>query len=355
MKFYLVGGAVRDRLMGRMVSDRDWVVVGGTPAVLLSEGYQAVGGGFPVFLHPVTREEYALARTERRTGPGHRGFETWFAADVTLEDDLRRRDLTINAIAMTPEGEYIDPFGGREDIRNRCLRAVSPAFAEDPLRVLRVARFAAQLPGFDVHPETLDLMRRMVSDQLLAELPAERVWHELDKAVHGPCPERFLEILADIAGFEPWFNEWKELELQVVRNASASDFHGEERLAIWCESLDAGQIRSLCARLKTPNDVRDFLLHVQLAAPVLRAFATTHNQKLLVVLERLHAFHSHSSGEAVFRFVERRMRTDLSVLRAAVEAACQISAADYPGLAGKELGAAIRQRRIEVIDSYRRR
>ncbi|MBM4203003.1 MAG: hypothetical protein FJ194_02490 [Gammaproteobacteria bacterium] len=355
MKFYLVGGAVRDRLMGRTVTDRDWVVVGGRPDLLLAEGYQAVGGGFPVFLHPQTREEYALARTERRTGPGHRGFGTWFAEDVSLEDDLRRRDLTINAIAMTPDGEYIDPFGGRADIHERWLRAVSPAFAEDPLRVLRVARFAAQLPGFRVHPETLDLMRQMVSAGLLSELPAERVWHELDKSMHCATPERFLEVLRDVPAFAPWFVEWESLQPERVGNRVTRDFRGEERLAIWCEHLHSGQISSLCARLKTPNHVRDFVLHVHVAAPVLGNWVSVDCEKLLAVLERLHAFHTHSAVETVFSFVERRLQIELGALRRAVEAARQVKAADFPALAGKALGAAIQQRRTEVIDGYRLR
>jgi len=355
MKFYLVGGAVRDRLMGRTVTDRDWVVVGGRPDLLLAEGYQAVGGGFPVFLHPVTREEYALARTERRTGPGHRGFETWFSEDVSLEDDLRRRDLTINAMAMTPDGEYIDPFGGRDDISERWLRAVSPAFAEDPLRVLRVARFAAQLPGFRVHPDTLDLMRQMVNAGLLSELPAERVWHELDKSTHGSTPERFLEVLGDIPALAPWFVEWQNLRPEDLKSRLTRDFRGVERLAVWCEDLHSGQIGSLCSRLKTPNQVRDFLLHVHLAAPVLGNWVSGDCTKLVAVLERLHAFHTYSSVDVVFAYLERRLEVELDALRLAVEAARQVKAGDFPGLAGRALGAAIHKRRVDVIDDYRER
>lgn len=351
MKIYLVGGAVRDRLMGRPVVDRDWVVVGGTPEALLAEGYQAVGAGFPVFLHPKTREEYALARTERRTGPGHKGFETWYAPDVTLEDDLRRRDLTINAIAMTPEGEYVDPYGGRQDLEARWLRAVSPAFVEDPLRVLRVARFAATLPGFSIHPDTLELMRHMVRDGLLDELPAERVWHELDKAVHGEAPDRFIDVIREIPAFEPWFPEWQSVTSVVVNNP----FKGRERLALWCESLGPEAVRRLCARLKAPHPARDFLLHVEFAARHLLSWREASGDRLVEVLERTHAFHPDSEVEAVTSYLERRHGVDLDAFRHAAQLAAQVRAAEFKGVAGRELGEAIRRRRAGILDDQRRR
>ena len=178
MQVYLVGGAVRDRLLGREVKERDWVVVGATPAELERAGYLSVGRDFPVFLHPETREEHALARLERKTGPGYRGFSTEFSPDVTLEDDLRRRDLTINAMAEDAGGRIIDPHGGQRDIEARLLRHVSEAFVEDPVRILRVARFAARYAplGFSVAGETLALMRRMVESGEADALVAERVW-----------------------------------------------------------------------------------------------------------------------------------------------------------------------------------
>ncbi len=350
MKIYLVGGAVRDQLLGRTVTDRDWVVVGGTPEELLDAGYQAVGGGFPVFLHPVTREEYALARTERRTGPGHRGFATWFAPDVTLEDDLRRRDLTINAMAMTPAGEVVDPYGGRKDLEDGCLRAVSPAFAEDPLRVIRVARFAAQLPGFEAHSETITLMRKMVGEGLLAELPAERVWHELNKATHGSAPDRFLEVLREAGGFEPWF-----MELLNARSPEPNGrFEGHERLALWCEKLGPNELRQLCNRLKAPNPVRDFLLHVQLASQRLVTWKRSAGKELLEVLERLHAFHPDSRLGAVTDFLERRYNIELASFRQAAEAAGEVRSANFVSLKGKPLGEAIQSRRAEILDQLRR-
>ena len=203
MKTYLVGGAVRDRLLGREVVDKDWVVVGATPADLLQRGYHQIGRDFPVFLHPDTGEEYALARTERRTGPGHTDFVCRADPGVTLEEDLQRRDLTINAIASASDGsDLVDPYGGRSDIEARLLRHVSPAFRDDPLRVFRVARFAAQLPGFAVSAETTALMVDMVPE--LQALPAERVWQELAKAMTGDARARFFEVLRTLDGAD-WF------------------------------------------------------------------------------------------------------------------------------------------------------
>lgn len=197
MQTYLVGGAVRDELLGLAVKDRDWVVVGARPEELEAEGYQRVGADFPVFLHPHTKEEYALARTERKSGHGYTGFEVQFDPTVTLEDDLLRRDLTINAIAKSDSGELVDPYGGLADINNKQLRHISPAFREDPLRVLRVARFAARFAslGFEVATETRQLMRTMVDDGELQYLVHERVWQEMSRALLEPSPECFFREL----------------------------------------------------------------------------------------------------------------------------------------------------------------
>ncbi len=196
VEVYLVGGAVRDRLLGLEVHERDWVVVGATPERLLADGYREVGRDFPVFLHPKTGEEYALARTERKRGHGYRGFDC-NADGVTLLQDLKRRDLSINAIAEAPDGSLIDPCGGQRDLEARLLRHTSPAFVEDPLRVLRVARFAARFAplGFSVAPQTLDLMRQITSDGELKYLTAERVWRELERALAAPAPAEFLRVL----------------------------------------------------------------------------------------------------------------------------------------------------------------
>ncbi len=196
MKIYRVGGSVRDELQGRPVADHDWVVVGATPEALLALGYRPVGRDFPVFLHPVTRDEYALARTERKQGRGYRGFAFQASPDVTLEEDLARRDLTINAMARGEDGALVDPFGGAADLAAGVLRHVSPAFAEDPLRVLRVARFAARF-GFAVAPETEAMMRSLAAGGELALLSPERVWQELARGLMEPHPSRMLAVLRD--------------------------------------------------------------------------------------------------------------------------------------------------------------
>jgi len=183
MQTYLVGGAVRDELLGFAVKDKDYVVVGTTPEAMLAAGFKPVGKDFPVFLHPQTHDEYALARTERKTAKGYKGFVVHAASDVTLEQDLARRDLTINAMAKTDDGQFIDPFNGRADIQAKILRHVSPAFSEDPVRILRIARFAARLNDFQVAPETMRLMRQMVKAGEVDALVAERVWQELAKGL----------------------------------------------------------------------------------------------------------------------------------------------------------------------------
>ena len=194
VKVYRVGGSVRDELLGRPVADRDWVVVGATPEMLIASGYKPVGRDFPVFLHPETAEEYALARTERKHGRGYRGFEFFVSPDVTLEEDLARRDLTINAMARDEKGTLIDPFHGEADLKAGVLRHVSPAFVEDPLRVMRVARFAARF-GFAVAPETQALMRELAASGELRFLAPERVWQEVARGLMEPHPARMLDVL----------------------------------------------------------------------------------------------------------------------------------------------------------------
>ena len=201
---YLVGGAVRDELLGLPVRERDWLVVGGTPEALLKQGYRQVGSSFPVFLHPETSEEYALARTERKRGHGYHGFSVDFHPGVTLEQDLERRDLTVNAMARDPNGRLADPYGGQQDLADRVLRHVSPAFREDPLRVLRVARFAARFAplGFTVHPSTRQLMQEICASGELAHLVPERVWSEIARAMAAPRPSVFVEVLRDCGALE---------------------------------------------------------------------------------------------------------------------------------------------------------
>ncbi len=209
MQTYLVGGAVRDKLLNYPVLDNDWVVVGATPQQLIDQGYKQVGKDFPVFLHPENGEEYALARTERKSGKGYYGFEVFAAPEVTLEQDLERRDLTINAIAMDSEQNLVDPFNGQRDIQNKLLRHVSPAYAEDPLRVLRTARFAARFHhlGFTIAPETMELMTRLAKSGELKHLTAERVWQETEKALSEKSPHIFFETLKECGGLTDWFPE----------------------------------------------------------------------------------------------------------------------------------------------------
>ena len=194
-QIYRVGGSVRDELLGLPAGDRDWVVVGATPEQMLAQGFQAVGKDFPVFLHPQSHEEYALARTERKTAPGYKGFAVHFSPDVTLEDDLLRRDLTINAIARAADGSLVDPFHGQADIQARIFRHVSPAFREDPVRILRLARFAARFPDFTIAPETLVLMREMTAAGEVHALVAERVWQELSRGLMSQRPSHMLQVL----------------------------------------------------------------------------------------------------------------------------------------------------------------
>lgn len=229
MKTYLVGGAVRDTLLGLRDADRDWVVVGATPEQMHDAGYSPVGRDFPVFLHPSSKEEYALARTERKSGKGYKGFTVYAEPTVTLEEDLQRRDLTINAMAQDADGRLIDPWGGQADLDARTLRHVSAAFAEDPLRVLRVARFAARFndQGFSVAEETLALMRAMSKSGELAALTPERVWREIDTALHGPNPRVFIETLHDCGAL-------------LVLLPEVENLFGVPQVAKWHPEVDTG-------------------------------------------------------------------------------------------------------------------
>ncbi len=209
MQTYLVGGAVRDKLLDYPVIDNDWVVVGSTPQQLLDKGFKQVGKDFPVFLHPHTGEEYALARTERKSGKGYYGFEVYAAPEVTLEQDLERRDLTINAMAMDQHDQLVDPFNGQQDLENKILRHVSSAFSEDPLRVLRTARFAARFYhlGFRIADETKRLMNHLASSGELKNLTAERVWQETERALGEKSPHIYFEVLRECGGLKDWFPE----------------------------------------------------------------------------------------------------------------------------------------------------
>ena len=294
MKIYCVGGAIRDELLGLPVKDRDWVVVGATPEALLAEGYRPVGKDFPVFLHPRTHEEHALARTERKTAPGYAGFVFHTDATVTLEEDLARRDLTINAMARGDDDVLVDPYGGQADLQARVFRHVSPAFAEDPVRILRVARFAARFADFRVAPETLQLMRAMVAAGEVDALVPERVWQELARGLMEARPSRMIQVLRDCGALARILPELDSLfgvpqparyhpevdtgvhQLLVMDAAAASGQPLAVRLACLFHDLGKGLTpahilphhygheaasetlaRQVCDRLKCPADCRD--------------------------------------------------------------------------------------------------
>jgi tRNA nucleotidyltransferase (CCA-adding enzyme) len=294
MQTYVVGGAVRDELLGRPVADRDHVVVGATPEDMVAQGFRPVGKDFPVFLHPETQEEYALARTERKTAPGYHGFVFHTSPDVTLEDDLVRRDLTVNAMARAGDGRIVDPYGGQADLAARLFRHVSAAFAEDPVRILRVARFAARFPEFRVAPETNALMRKMVEDGEVDALVPERVWQELARGLMEARPSRMFEVLRECGALARILPELDALwgvpqpplhhpeidtgvhMMLVIDYAAERGFELPVRFAAlmhdlgkgvtppetWPahhghEGLGAKLIGAVCKRLKVPNDCRD--------------------------------------------------------------------------------------------------
>ncbi len=247
MRIYAVGGAVRDALLGFPVQDRDWVVVGGTPEEMLARGFRPVGKDFPVFLHPQTQEEYALARTERKTAPGYTGFVFHAEPDVTLEQDLARRDLTINAIAQDESGAHLDPYGGRDDLAAKVLRHVSPAFAEDPVRILRVARFAARFADFSIAPETLGLMRQMVTSGEVDHLVPERVWQEIAKGLIEQRPSRMLQVLRECGALARILPEVDALYGVPQR----ADYHPEVDTGV-----HTGMVVDMAARLALPLAAR---------------------------------------------------------------------------------------------------
>ncbi|WP_084824942.1 hypothetical protein [Lampropedia cohaerens] len=300
---YLVGGAVRDRLLGRPVHDRDWVVVGATPQHLLDQGFVPVGKDFPVFLHPDTHEEYALARTERKSGKGYKGFAVYASPDVTLEQDLARRDLTINAMAerVLPDGriEHIDPFGGAHDLQHRLLRHVTEAFAEDPLRVLRVARFAARFGDFTVAPETMALMRTMVQSGELDQLVPERIWQELARGLMEPYPVRMFEVLQTCGALPVLLPALAQamasgdiahsLPMRALTLAAASQAPLAVRYACVFSQCEESGLEAVAQRLKTPLDAREVAaVLVREQATLARAEALS-AQACMQLLERCDA------------------------------------------------------------------
>jgi tRNA nucleotidyltransferase (CCA-adding enzyme) len=298
MDIYSVGGAVRDSLLGLAVQDRDYVVVGATPEQMQALGYRPVGKDFPVFLHPQTHEEYALARTERKTAPGYQGFAFHADADVTLEQDLARRDLTINAIACAQDGSLIDPFGGRADLQARIFRHVSDAFAEDPVRILRLARFAARFTGFTVAPQTEALMRAMVQAGEVDALVPERVWQELARGLMEQQPSRMFQVLHNCGALAHILPEldavWTRstIAAAVVDLAAQADYALEVRFAAlgMSEHGEASLAAALCTRLRVPNACRDLALMSVREQAAVDAAAALPAEAIVALLMRCDAF-----------------------------------------------------------------
>jgi tRNA nucleotidyltransferase (CCA-adding enzyme) len=328
------------------------VVVGGSVAEMVELGYRQVGRDFPVFLHPATNEEYALARTERKTGPGHTGFQVHADAAVTLEEDLERRDLTINAIAQAADGSLIDPWEGQADLRARVLRHVSAAFAEDPLRVFRVARFAAQLPGFQVAEETVELIRRMADEGALSELSAERVWAELAKVLDAAESTRFIEVLDQCHALDPWFPEFHS----VVPVACPELQEHRQRYAAFVSGLGESGAEALSARVKVPN------AHARMAAWLLRHGHSAANwtsapiDAVYAALEGCRAFKPDGDLEPCVALAAAISGADLTALGsvvAAIGTAVRPADLQRQGLEGADIGRALDAARRKLLDEAR--
>jgi tRNA nucleotidyltransferase (CCA-adding enzyme) len=339
VRVYVVGGAVRDELAGLPVKDRDHVVVGATPEEMERLGYKPVGKDFPVFLHPATHEEYALARTERKSGRGYKGFTVHAAPDVTLEEDLRRRDLTINAMAKAEDGTLIDPFGGKQDLERRILRHVSDAFSEDPVRILRVARFAARF-GFDVAPETMALMKRMVASGETDYLVPERVWQEFSKGLMEREPRRMFEVL-EACGL-------RQKLLPEIASIGKLDGTLAQRFARLAWPLKEAEVEALCDRLKVPGEVRELALLACRNRVALRASRLATPQALLELLKRTDALRRPERFQDLLAVARRDVPIiDTSRLERALAAA---AAVDAGAIAAK---ASLPQEIARLIDEAR--
>ncbi len=400
MDVYLVGGAVRDKLLGLAPKELDWVVVSSTPEEMLNLGYKQVGKDFPVFLHPETHDEYALARTERKTEPGYHGFEVFAAPDVTLEEDLLRRDLTINAIAEAPSGELIDPFNGQQDLQDKILRHVSPAFSEDPVRILRVARFAARFAhlGFAIAQDTSDLMTAMVEAGEVDALVPERVWAETNKALGEQTPSRFFEVLRACGALKTLFPEIDRLfgvpqpekhhpeidtgvhTMMVLEQAAKLSTDNEIRFAALLHDLGKGTtpkkewpkhiaheqrgiplVTELCNRYRVPNHYRELAeLVTQYHLHYFRV-GEMRPDTIVKTLQNLDAFRrperfeqfliaceSDSRGRKGF---ENKKPEQTELMRKVYQAAAVISTETLleQGLSGAAIGKELQRLRVEAI------
>ena len=404
MKSYLVGGAVRDTLLGLPVKDRDWVVVGATPQEMLDAGYQQVGRDFPVFLHPQSREEYALARTERKSGSGYTGFTCYAAPDVTLEQDLLRRDLTVNALAQDENGTIIDPFNGQQDLRQRILRHVSPAFNEDPLRVLRVARFAARYAhlSFRIADETMRLMREMTEAGELADLTPERVWKETESALRTRNPQVYFQVLRDCGALKVLFPEIDALfgvpapakwhpeidtgihTLMTVSMAAMLSPEVDVRFATLCHDLGKGLtppalwprhhghgpagirlVEGLCQRLRVPNELRDLAKLVAEFHDLIHTFPILQPKTIVKLFDAIDAWRKPQRVEQIALTSEADVRgrtgfeaIDYSqgrLLRAAWEVARAVptKAVIEAGFTGAAVREELTRRRIAAVAQWK--
>jgi tRNA nucleotidyltransferase (CCA-adding enzyme) len=402
MKTYLVGGSVRDQLLGLAIKDRDWVVVGSTPKEMLAQGYQPVGKDFPVFLHPKTHEEYALARTERKTTPGYTGFEVHAAPNVTLEQDLARRDLTINAIAQSEDGTLIDPFNGQQDLKKKILRHVSPAFVEDPVRVLRIARFAARF-GFTIADETKNLIQQMVANNELDHLVPERVWQELTKALTTNQPSLFFTALRDAGALATLFPEVDRLfgvpqvkkwhpevdtgvhVMMVIDQAAKLSDNINVRFSALCHDLGKGTTpknilphhygheqrsveltKSLCQRLRIPKEIESLALNIAEYHTHVHLLFELKPATILKVIEALDSFRRPERFEQLLLASEADSRgrpgyedlpvPTVDVFRQYFEAVKKITAKPFveQGLQGQAIAKALRKSRIEAIKDMKK-
>jgi len=388
MKVWKVGGAVRDALLGRPDSDVDWVVTGATPDVMRDAGYLPVGRDFPVFLHPITKQEYALARTERKTAPGYHGFVFHADAGVTLEEDLQRRDLTINAMAQDESGTVIDPYGGRHDLQARLLRHVSPAFAEDPVRILRVARFAARFVDFQVAPETQTLMRDMVNAGEVDALVAERVWQELSRGLMEAQPSRMFDALhgcGALARLLPEIDtDWSSGEPEATRWRQAIDLAAQWRLplparfavvtyrlrgfepAANAPTFRSAALSTLCERWHIPTDCREVAELVVRERETLSLGALMDAAHLVQLFDRCDVWRRPERFEVLLLACKCIARADgLSAVRgqaasfarwraalaraAAVDTGAVAARAAAQGLRGPQIGSAVHDARVLAV------
>jgi tRNA nucleotidyltransferase (CCA-adding enzyme) len=400
-KRFLVGGAVRDELLGLPVKERDWVVVGASPEEMVAAGYKPVGKDFPVFLHPQTKEEHALARTERKSGRGYHGFTFHTGTEVTLEQDLQRRDLTVNAIARAEDGARVDPYGGEQDVKARVLRHVSPAFAEDPVRILRLARFHARFAplGFTVAPETMALMRGMVEAGEADHLVPERVWQETERALMGDKPSTFFQTLRDCGALRRVMPEVDAL-FGVPQRA---DFHPEVdtgvhtlmcvdagarmgfSLAVRASALlhDLGKARTpagewpshkqheargvplvqqFCERLRVPGEIRDLAVIHTREHLIVHLVRELRPDTLLGLLERVDVYRKPERFERLLEacLCDARGRTtfedceypQVAYLREAAKIACSVKSADISGFEGPAFGKELQRRRLEALKGW---